>query len=93
VNAAYLAYFRRWGLASMVLVPLRARDRLLGLLGVSRDAAGAPYDDPDLAFAVRVGTHLSLALDNARLSPRCARSCGTASTPRRPCATRPTTTP
>jgi GAF domain-containing protein len=67
VNAAYLTYFRRWGLASMVLVPLRARDRLLGLLGVSRDTAGAPYDDQDLAFAVRVGTHLSLALDNARL--------------------------
>jgi GAF domain-containing protein len=43
VHPAYQEYFRRWGLASMVLVPLRARDRLLGLLGVSRDAQSEPY--------------------------------------------------
>ena len=66
-HPAYGEYFRRWGLSSMVLVPLRARGQLLGLLGVSRDASGVPYDDDDLTFAIRVGGQLALALDNARL--------------------------
>ena len=66
-HPAYLEYFRRWGLASMVLVPLRSRGGLLGVLGCSRDGGRASFDDADLAFIERIGAPLALALDNARL--------------------------
>ncbi|MCV2488718.1 EAL domain-containing protein [Geodermatophilus sp. YIM 151500] len=76
IHPGYGEYFRRWGLASMLLVPLRARNRLLGLMGVSRDADGPAYDEDDLAFAVRVAAHLSLALDNAGLVAEVRRELG-----------------
>ena len=67
INDRYAEYFTTWGLASMILVPLRARGELLGMLGVSRDGEGPPYTEGDLAFVTRVGVQLALALDNALL--------------------------
>ncbi len=61
------AYFARWGLASMIVVPLRPRGTLRGLVGVSRESADAPYDEEDERFVARVGTQIALALDNAML--------------------------
>jgi diguanylate cyclase (GGDEF)-like protein len=67
INDRYAEYFAIWGLTSMILVPLRARGHLLGVLGVSRDSGGHPYTDDDLSFVTRVGVQLALALDNALL--------------------------
>ena len=67
VNERYAEYFEVWGLASMILVPLRARGHLLGALGVARNGTGPSYVPADLSFVTRVGVQLALALDNALL--------------------------
>ena len=67
INARYAEYFAVWGLTSMVLVPLRARGQLVGLLGVCRDTGRTAYGPSDLSFVTRVGAQLALALDNALL--------------------------
>jgi diguanylate cyclase (GGDEF)-like protein len=67
VNPTYAEYFRRWGLSSLILVPLRVRGRLLGMLGTCRDGGSPLYDDADLSFVERIGAHVALAVDNAQL--------------------------
>ena len=67
VAPSYQEYFARWGLRSMIVVPLVVRGALLGVLGVSRDDARPPFDDDDLTLVTRVGGILALALDNAML--------------------------
>ena len=67
VHPRYRDYFARWGLTSMIVVPLRVRGALLGALGVTRDSDGPLYDSEDLLFVSRVGAQVALALDNAML--------------------------
>ena len=67
INPSYAQYFARWGLTSMVLVPLWARGQLVGLLGIARGEGRAAYEPSDLSFVTRVGGQLALALDNALL--------------------------
>ena len=50
-----------------LLLPLRARDRTLGLLWLGRRAAGAAFDAEDVALLRAFGTRGAAALDNARL--------------------------
>jgi len=67
IDAAYRPYYARFGLSSLLMVPLRARGRAVGVLGVCRDAGRPPYDDEDVLFAHRVSAQIALAVDNARL--------------------------
>jgi PAS domain S-box-containing protein len=55
---------------SLVVLPLRAHDRTLGLLTLFRSAASPPLGDGDLETAVEVAVRAGLALDNARLYAR-----------------------
>jgi diguanylate cyclase (GGDEF)-like protein len=67
IDVAYRPYYVRFGLSSLLMVPLRARGRALGVLGVCRDAGRPPYDDEDVLFAHRASAQIALAVDNARL--------------------------
>ncbi|MDX6221449.1 MAG: diguanylate cyclase [Frankiales bacterium] len=67
IDAAYRPYYARFGLSSLLMVPLRARDRAVGILGVCRDEGRPPYDEDDVLFAHRVGAQIALAVDNAQL--------------------------
>ena len=67
IDAAYRPYYARFGLSSLLMVPLRARGRAVGVLGVCRDEGRPPYDDDDVLFAHRVSAQIGLALDNAQL--------------------------
>ncbi|BEP15233.1 hypothetical protein acdb102_35440 [Acidothermaceae bacterium B102] len=67
IDAAYRPYYAKFGLSSLLMVPMRARDRAVGILGVCRDEGRPPYDDDDVLFAQRVGAQIGLALDNAQL--------------------------
>ena len=58
---------QQFGLSSLLMIPLRARGRAVGVLGVCRDEGRPPYDDDDVLFAQRVGAQIALALDNAQL--------------------------
>lgn len=48
-------------------VPLRVRDRMIGVLNVRRDDAGPEFDDNALRLAVTFASQAALALDNKRL--------------------------
>jgi diguanylate cyclase (GGDEF)-like protein len=67
IDAPYRPYYARFGLSSLLMVPLRARDRAVGVLGVCRDEGRPPYDEDDVLFAHRVGAQIALAVDNAQL--------------------------
>ena len=66
MRPAYQEYFSRYGMVSLVIVPLRVRGSTVALLGVSRDA-GRPHDDDDRLFVTQVGAVVAVALDNDRL--------------------------
>jgi serine phosphatase RsbU (regulator of sigma subunit)/anti-sigma regulatory factor (Ser/Thr protein kinase) len=52
---------------SRLFVPLRARGRVLGVVGLCREAGGPPYASADVALAEEIASRAGLALDNVRL--------------------------
>jgi serine phosphatase RsbU (regulator of sigma subunit)/PAS domain-containing protein len=67
---------RRLGPRSYLIVPLRARGRVIGALTLLSTRAGRHYREPDLAFAETLGERFALAIDNARLYEAAERSLG-----------------
>jgi PAS domain S-box-containing protein len=64
----HLAVYRQAGVRSALIAPLRARNRVIGVLTLLRcgDEAVA-YDDDDLAMVEELAARAALAIDNARL--------------------------
>ncbi|MCE7082138.1 SpoIIE family protein phosphatase [Streptomyces sp. ST2-7A] len=58
------------GIHSLMVVPLRARGKVLGLLVISRAGRRAGFDADDLALAEEIAGRASVSLDNARLYAR-----------------------
>jgi PAS domain S-box-containing protein len=52
---------------SVLCVPLRARGRVLGVLGLANATDRAPLGDADLAFAVELAQYLAAAVDSSLL--------------------------
>ena len=55
------------GPRSQIVVPLRARGRVLGALSLTMAESGRHYDEADLDLARDLGLRAGLAVDNARL--------------------------
>lgn len=62
--------YRRIGLRSALVVPLRARRQVLGVLSLFTDGTGRTFDDEDLATAADLARRAALTVDNARLYSR-----------------------
>jgi PAS domain S-box-containing protein len=58
---------REIGPRSQIVVPLRARGRVLGALSLTMAESGRHYDEKDLDLARDLGLRAGLAVDNARL--------------------------
>ncbi len=58
---------RAIGPRSQIVVPLRARGRVLGALSLTMAESGRHYDEEDLDLARDLGLRAGLAVDNARL--------------------------
>jgi PAS domain S-box-containing protein len=54
-------------LRSLVIVPLKTRDRTLGAMTLCTVQSGRRYDEHDLALAEEIGRRAGLAIENARL--------------------------
>ena len=67
IKPEYQPYLDRFGMASLLVVPLRARGRILGTLGVSRDQPGRPYSADDQAFLQDLADRAGLAIENTQL--------------------------
>jgi PAS domain S-box-containing protein len=57
----------RIALRSIVVAPVRSRGRILGTLGVGRNAPGRPFTEADAALVQEIADRAGLAIDNARL--------------------------
>jgi PAS domain S-box-containing protein len=62
-----LSRLRALGQKSVMIVPLRARGRILGVLTLVIAESSKRYGEDDLLLAVEVGSRAALAVDNARL--------------------------
>ncbi|MGI5144701.1 MULTISPECIES: PP2C family protein-serine/threonine phosphatase [unclassified Streptomyces] len=60
------ANLRRFGLHSMMAVPLATRGQVLGLVTLYRGRHRVPFSQADLRIATHIGAFAALALDNAR---------------------------
>jgi len=63
----YLPYLERYGVHSVVIVPIRVKNRIIGTLGILRDHPGHPYTDEDRIIVQEIADCVALALENARL--------------------------
>lgn len=66
-NTAKLEILRALTPASLMIVPLRSRERVLGVILFARDASGIPYDASDLGLAIELSQRAASALDNDQL--------------------------
>jgi PAS domain S-box-containing protein len=66
-DGQHLDVLRELGLRSGMVVPLRARGRVLGDIALARGESGRRFDEDDLAMAQQLADRCAVALDNARL--------------------------
>ncbi|HEX6304160.1 MAG TPA: HD domain-containing phosphohydrolase [Anaerolineales bacterium] len=57
----------QYGLYSMVVVPLRAQDRVIGTLSLCRDQEGRAYEEDERVFLREIADRTALAITNAQL--------------------------
>jgi signal transduction histidine kinase len=65
-DTTLLHIMRELGLRSMMSVPLRARDQVLGVMALIAAESGRTYDESDLVLAEELGLRAGIAIDNAR---------------------------
>ena len=66
-NEEELALARQIGYSSIMLVPLVARGKTIGVVTFVATESGRKYNEHDLALAEEIGRRAGVALDNARL--------------------------
>jgi PAS domain S-box-containing protein len=66
-DAEHLVLLRELDAASGIVVPLRARGRVLGALTLVRTRSAPAYAEHDVVFAAELAAQAALAVDNARL--------------------------
>jgi PAS domain S-box-containing protein len=66
-DAEQLAILRQLDFAIALLVPLRAKDRVLGVLTWVRGSNGTRFGPSDVAFAEELGRRAGVAIENAQL--------------------------
>lgn len=67
LDAEHLELVRSLDLTSALIVPLRAREHILGAITLVRTGERAGYTEDDVAFVGEVAARAALAVDNARL--------------------------
>jgi signal transduction histidine kinase len=67
VDPRYRALIDDSGAQSMLIVPLRASDRIIGTLGLTRDRSGRPYTEDDRSLLEEIAARAALAIHNAQL--------------------------
>ena len=73
-DADHLAVLRSLGFSSLVTVPLRSREHVIGALVLARDAKQPPFTDADLVLAQGLAHRAASALENAQLYDQARRA-------------------
>ncbi len=58
----------------VLIIPLRAQDRLIGVLGIGRGEREKPFDPDEQVFLQEIGGRVALAIANAQLFKKAQRS-------------------
>ena len=66
-NSEHLKILRQVGFKSVMAVPLRTQERILGVISFVAAESGRRYDQTDLRLAQELARRASLAIDNAQL--------------------------
>lgn len=66
-NAEHLDLLHKLGMRSVILVPLPARERILGVLTLISAESGRYFGEDDLALAQDLGRRAGIAVENAQL--------------------------
>ena len=61
------AQMKKWGVRSVLVVPLVTEDEVIGVLFFNQHQAGAPFTESHVDFANQLASSVSLAVRNARL--------------------------
>ncbi|MFN8513390.1 MAG: ATP-binding protein [Thermomicrobiales bacterium] len=67
IKPEYRSYYERFGTHSILVVPLRAQDRPIGIISAARETPGRPYTPDDLALLQELADRAAVTIDNARL--------------------------
>lgn len=62
-----VSYLRQYPVSGVILAPLRAQGKMLGLMNVWRSDPTRPYDQEDLTFLADLADRVALGIVNARL--------------------------
>jgi signal transduction histidine kinase len=73
-DADHLAILRGLAFSSLIIVPLRSRERVLGALMLARGAGQSPFTDADLVLAQGLAHRAASALENAQLYDQARRA-------------------
>ena len=76
-DAEHLALLRSIGVRSAMLVPMRLRDRVLGVITLVTSESGRRFDEQDLVLAEDLALRAAAAVENARLYETAASIAGT----------------
>ena len=66
-RSAYAAWYDRYGASSLLIVPFRLAERVIGTLGLMRDAGGSAYTEADIDLALALADQAAQAIDTSRL--------------------------
>jgi signal transduction histidine kinase len=66
----FRSWVDRFGLYSLLIVPLRVREAVIGSLLLSRDEPGTPYTEDDRDFLLDLADRSAVAIESARLFHR-----------------------
>lgn len=67
IKPEHWPYLDRFGIYSLMVVPLRVNGEVIGTLGALRDSPGRPYTESDLTLLQELADRAALAVANARL--------------------------
>jgi PAS domain S-box-containing protein len=66
-DADHLAMLARFGFCSAMVVPMMARDRVVGLITLGASTSGRRFGDDDVSLVQSLADRAALAIENARL--------------------------
>jgi PAS domain S-box-containing protein len=66
-NEEHLAWIRSLGMVSVIVVPLKSRDRVIGVMHFISDRSGRHFKEDDLRLAEDLAARASTAIENAQL--------------------------
>lgn len=67
VAPEHFSYLERFGLRSLIVVPLRVQGRIIGMLDLARYRPDCPYTSEDQVFLQELADRAALAIENTRL--------------------------